>query len=195
MSASFRPRRVVPSAVNTPTAIHVYKSANISNADAEEVLSEFISVSELIATTVPGATGDDDISNNKTGFSNSTGNSAVLGQLRRVQRDLRGLPPLVQEPESKKHKFDEDTQVEPVNKKIKFDDSDEEDDEKEEQEDVEEQQVENDDEEDEPETVEQEAEKEVDEDEQSHSKKKEKKEKKEKKSKKEKKHKKEKHLD
>lgn len=130
MSTSFRPRRVIPSAVNTPTCINVIKTTNISNEQAEVILSEFISVSEAIATTIPGATGvQDDILSSRTGFSNSTGNGAVLGQLRRVQRDLRGLPPLAIEAETgnKKTKFDNDNDgiEQPKNKKIKFDSEDE----------------------------------------------------------------------
>lgn len=142
MSTNFRPRRAIPSAVNTPTCINVSTTKNITKEDAESILSEFISASEAIATTIPGSTTD--LTFDKTGFSNSTANGAILGQLRRVQRDLRGLPPLIEEPKrdepepkNKKIKFDsegEDNEDEPKRKKIKFDEEGEEEEKEEEQE-------------------------------------------------------------
>lgn len=123
-----RPRRANPSAINTPTEIHVKSSSTITKEDAESVLSEFISTSEAIANTFPtegSVSGNSEF--NSTGLSNSSDNKVILGQLKRVQRDLRGLPPLaaelvVPQAEQKKFGFDE----EPKNKKIKFDDSDDE---------------------------------------------------------------------
>lgn len=129
---SYRPKRVAQSAVNTPTAVHVNSSSIIPKSEAESILSEFIATSESIATTIPGAS-NDEVTFSTTGLSNSTGINAILSQLRRVQRDLRGLPPLLADfgeakkleeaPTNKKIKFDDDDEVneEPVNKKIKFD--------------------------------------------------------------------------
>ena len=129
--SAFRPRRAVPSAVNTPTEIHVKSTTGIKNSDAEIILSEFITSSEAIANAFPTSNVLEESEN--TGLSNATGNNAVLSQLKRVQRDLRGLPPIAAEPvqpsQNKKIKFDDidaDTVDEPLNKKIKFDDEDEE---------------------------------------------------------------------
>ena len=129
--SAFRPRRAVPSAVNTPTEIHVKSTTGIKNSDAEVILSEFITSSEAIANAFPTSNVLEESEN--TGLSNATGNNAVLSQLKRVQRDLRGLPPIAAEPvqpsQNKKIKFDDidaDTVDEPLNKKIKFDDEDEE---------------------------------------------------------------------
>lgn len=129
--SAFRPRRAVPSAVNTPTEIHVKSTTGIKNSDAEIILSEFITSSEAIANAFPTSNVLEESEN--TGLSNATGNNAVLSQLKRVQRDLRGLPPIAAEPvqpsQNKKIKFDDigaDPVEEPLNKKIKFDDDDEE---------------------------------------------------------------------
>lgn len=185
--SAFRPRRAVPSAVNTPTEIHVKSTTGIKNSDAEIILSEFITSSEAVANAFPTSNVLEESEN--TGLSNATGNNAVLSQLKRVQRDLRGLPPIAAEPlqpsQNKKIKFDDidaDPVEEPLNKKIKFDEEEEEeeeasDEEEKEEEIIEEEQVQ----------VEQE-EQDASEDEDVS----EKKEKKHKKEKKEKKHKKEK---
>lgn len=148
--SAFRPRRAVPSAVNTPTEIHVKSTTGIKNSDAEIILSEFITSSEAIANAFPTSNVLEESEN--TGLSNATGNNAVLSQLKRVQRDLRGLPPIAAEPvqtsQNKKIKFDDidaDPVEEPLNKKIKFDDDDEEeeasDEEEKEEEIIEEEQV------------------------------------------------------
>ncbi|ODV81570.1 RNA polymerase I, subunit RPA14 [Suhomyces tanzawaensis NRRL Y-17324] len=130
MSQATRVRRAIPSAVNTPTEIHVTQITSIKNDDAETILTEFISASEAIANALPGTTVPQDESVS-TGLSNVSGSGAVLSQLKRVQRDLRGLPPMAAEPalESNKRTKFEDSASEPQNKKIKFDDEDDEDDE------------------------------------------------------------------
>lgn len=137
--SAYRPRRNIPSAVNTPTAVRVEASLAIDKSEAETILSDFISVSEAIAGSLPSSLDSSKITFSNTGLSSSTGSSAILSQLKRVQRDLRGLPPLLSEvvastqgtiaPEetvNKKIKFDDDNadaSVEPKSKKIKFDDS------------------------------------------------------------------------
>lgn len=138
MSASYRPKRSITSAVNTPTAVRVELSQVINKEEAETILSDFISVSEAIAGSLPSPLESNQVTFSNTGLSRSTGNSAILSQLKRVQRDLRGLPPLLSEAatstpgtitttenQNKKIKFDDedaDASVEPKNKKIKFDD-------------------------------------------------------------------------
>lgn len=112
--STFRPKRGAPSAVNTPTVVHVSQTAAISKDEAERLLSDFITASENTAAGAPDAVFA------KTGLSDDLGSGAILGQLKRVQRDLRGLPPLLAE-----------LLMEPVaevteNKKIKFDDDGEE---------------------------------------------------------------------
>lgn len=126
-----RPRRVLPNALNTPTCVHIKKVEPVQNVSAEEFLSNFIQVSENIVA------GDE--LEQRTGLLNLSSNNAVLLQLRRIQRNLRGLPPLAdalpfgvapkrtieseETTQNKKIKFD-DEKSDPVNKKIKFDDSD-----------------------------------------------------------------------
>lgn len=137
--SAYRPRRNIPSAVNTPTAVRVEASLAIDKSEAETILSDFISVSEAIAGSLPSSLDSSKITFSNTGLSSSTGSSAILSQLKRVQRDLRGLPPLLSEVVAstpgtiapaetinKKIKFDDedaDASVEPKSKKIKFDDS------------------------------------------------------------------------
>lgn len=137
--SAYRPRRNIPSAVNTPTAVRVEASKAIDKSEAETILSDFISVSEAIAGSLPSSLDSSKITFSNTGLSSSTGSSAILSQLKRVQRDLRGLPPLLSEvvastpgtiapaeTVNKKTKFDDedaDVSDEPKNKKIKFDDS------------------------------------------------------------------------
>lgn len=137
--SAYRPRRNIPSAVNTPTAVRVEASLAIDKSEAETILSDFISVSEAIAGSLPSSLDSSKITFSNTGLSSSTGSSAILSQLKRVQRDLRGLPPLLSEvvtstpgtiapaeTVNKKIKFDDDdadASVEPKSKKIKFDDS------------------------------------------------------------------------
>ncbi|KAK6458749.1 RNA polymerase I subunit RPA14-domain-containing protein [Scheffersomyces xylosifermentans] len=128
MSSTFRPRRAFPSAVNTPTLTRVNASSYVKNSEAEQILTEFISASEANNEALPGSILNNE--NNTTGFSNNAESGAVLSQLKRVQRDLRGLPPLIAEPpvvstnstENKKIKFDDnyDTFEQPKHKKIKF---------------------------------------------------------------------------
>lgn len=132
--SSYRPRRAIPSAVNTPTSIQIVKSNGVKKEDAEKILTEFIDMSENIATTIPGQPSvANDYSSADTGLSNNTGNSAIISQLKRLQRDLRGLPPSLNEfnpsreetePQNKKTKFeDEDQEQEKPNKKVKFSES------------------------------------------------------------------------
>ncbi|KAG2734703.1 hypothetical protein G9P44_002709 [Scheffersomyces stipitis] len=131
MSSTFRPRRVVPNAVNTPILTKIQTSSSINNSEAEQILSEFIYASEAVAASFTSSSLVDNEAGSATGFSDSAGSNALLSQLKRVQRDLRGLPPLVAEPtavvtssrDNKKIKFDDDdVEVEePKNKKIKFD--------------------------------------------------------------------------
>lgn len=126
MSGFTRPRKAAPSAVNVPTAVHISSSSILTKSEAESILSEFISTSESITATIPGSS-DDDVSFSTTGLSNSSGSNAIIAQLKRVQRDLRGLPPLLAElgiaTIDSSNTYDQNKGEQPVNKKIKFDDS------------------------------------------------------------------------
>lgn len=120
--SAYRPRRTFQSAVNAPVVAHVTGVKSIEKSRAEAILSKFISTSEAISTTIPG--GDESVAFSNTGMSNNAGSNPVMGQLKRVQRNLRGLPPLLAElteTTGKMTKF-EDESEQPKNKKIKFDD-------------------------------------------------------------------------
>lgn len=76
-------KRIAPSAVNTPVTVHVRASKALSKEDTERFLSKFIENEETRA--------NQNLLNN-SGNVNVTG--ASVSQLKRIQRDLRGLPPL-----------------------------------------------------------------------------------------------------
>lgn len=117
-----RQKRTAQNAANTPVVAHVKGFKAISKARAEAILGKFISTSEAIAAAIPGTS--DEIAFTNTGLSNAAGGNPVLGQLKRVQRDLRGLPPLLAELDSVKHTIEESSE-QPQNKKIKFDEDSE----------------------------------------------------------------------
>ncbi|ODQ67622.1 hypothetical protein NADFUDRAFT_45681 [Nadsonia fulvescens var. elongata DSM 6958] len=64
-----------------PTSIRIHASNSITNEQAEEILTSFIDSPASTLSTNANA-GD------------MVRNEAILNQLKRVQRDLRGLPPL-----------------------------------------------------------------------------------------------------
>lgn len=76
-------KRIAPSAVNTPVTVHVKASKALSKEDTERFLSKFIENEETRS--------NQNLLNN-SGNVNVTG--ASVSQLKRIQRDLRGLPPL-----------------------------------------------------------------------------------------------------
>lgn len=116
--SSHRVRRAVPSALNSPTAVRVNKIQNITGSEAERLITEFINASEANASGVE--------SDNRTGLSKNSDSSAILSQLKRIQRNLRGLPPIISETTSQST----GTTSEPANKKIKFDEEEEEEEQK-----------------------------------------------------------------
>lgn len=114
--STYRSRRVIPSAINTPTSIRVLKIKNLASSDAERVLTEFIEASELnISGKAAGEA-------NTTGLAGNSESPAVLSQLKRIQRSLRGLPPVISEQTSENKRAAEEEADRP-NKKIKFDDN------------------------------------------------------------------------
>ncbi|KAG5418649.1 hypothetical protein I9W82_004177 [Candida metapsilosis] len=89
MSLNQRNRRALPSTLNTPTAVNVTAVSDISQEEAEQLLTQFIDASEHNRN--PLNLKDQD---QKTGFSSNSETIAVVSQLKRIQRNLRGLPPL-----------------------------------------------------------------------------------------------------
>ncbi|KAG7663522.1 uncharacterized protein J8A68_002981 [[Candida] subhashii] len=113
--SSYRSRRVIPSSLNTPTTIRVNKSQNITGSDAERLITDFINASDANANGIE--------SKDYAGLSRSSDVSAILSQLKRIQRNLRGLPPITAEatiPSTSQNTS------EPPNKKIKFSEDEEE---------------------------------------------------------------------
>ncbi|CAD1811907.1 hypothetical protein FOB58_004001 [Candida parapsilosis] len=89
MSLNQRSRRAVPSTLNTPTAVNVNAVSSVTQEQAEQFLTQFIDASEHNRN--PLNLNDQD---QKTGFSSNSETVAVASQLKRIQRNLRGLPPL-----------------------------------------------------------------------------------------------------
>lgn len=121
MSATFRPKRTLPSAVNSPIVSHVLKSSCVAKSEAERILSAFIDASDIDEI---GKTTSQVDSGFKNGLSGNSSNGPVVMQLKRIQRELRGLPPLLVElnQSGQKSSFESGTEN---NRKIKFDDDDE----------------------------------------------------------------------
>ncbi|KAH3660525.1 hypothetical protein OGAPHI_007111 [Ogataea philodendri] len=111
---SFR-RRVVPSAVNSPVVSKVYNTEYLGHEETQGFLDEFIGQCDELETAALDKKyhGPD---------------STTVSQLKRLQRELRGLPPLLIEGQTKekpdaakKTVFDQpDQSITP--KKIVFDD-------------------------------------------------------------------------
>lgn len=75
--------------LNTPITIHkIDNSSHISNEDFLGFLNNFIEDKDTLESTTPEA-------NNNINIDTSL--IASLAQLKRIQRDLKGLPPLSQE--------------------------------------------------------------------------------------------------
>ncbi|OUM52882.1 hypothetical protein BVG19_g2113 [[Candida] boidinii] len=135
MSSSFQTRRTQKSAINTPVASHVVAEKSLSKKSAQIILDTFIENCETISNSSLNLSA---LQTNNVIVSKSapyTGpNSTTVSQLKRLQRELRGLPPLLAEGYSaagtrpstegsttvnKKTVFDEQPKQ---NKKITFDD-------------------------------------------------------------------------
>lgn len=116
--STFRPRFSQPTAVTKPVVSHVKGIKAIHKSRAEALLSKFISTSEIVSTGAVDST--DAVAFTSIGMSSSAGKNPVLGQLRRIQRDLRGLPPLLAELDMDASKGSSETES-VRNKRIKFD--------------------------------------------------------------------------
>ncbi|CAX41415.1 DNA-directed RNA polymerase I subunit, putative [Candida dubliniensis CD36] len=115
--STYRSRRAIPSAINTPITVRVHKVNSTTGSEAERILTSFIDASEI------NISGKGTAETNATGISGGNESPAIVSQLKRIQRSLRGLPPLMSEEQfSKSNASLED--AERPNKKIKFDESD-----------------------------------------------------------------------
>lgn len=106
MSLANRPRRVQQSSVNSPTAIQVSGTSTLSNDQVQKLIDDFIEENDKPASL------------QSVSEASSSHNPANLSQLKRLQRELRGLPPMLMTEELKA----DAPMTEQVNKKIKFDD-------------------------------------------------------------------------
>ncbi|KAG7724428.1 hypothetical protein KL948_005271 [Ogataea haglerorum] len=84
---SFR-KRVTASAVNSPVVASVHATASLSSEETQQLLDQFISECDRLEATALDKSyhGPD---------------STTLSQLKRLQRELRGLPPLLLEGQAK----------------------------------------------------------------------------------------------
>lgn len=85
-----------------PAAIHITQLQSISRAEAEQIISSYIDSTE--SSSLLDAAAEAAIAAENTGNSDNVvdsiasaiaRNENIIGQLKRVQRDLRGLPPVL----------------------------------------------------------------------------------------------------
>ena len=84
-------KRAIPSAINTPTTVRVHRVNDTTSSEAERILTSFIDASEI------NISGKGTAETNTTGISGGNESPAIVSQLKRIQRSLRGLPPLMSE--------------------------------------------------------------------------------------------------
>ncbi|KHC33860.1 Hap43p-induced protein [Candida albicans P76067] len=116
--STYRSKRAIPSAINTPTTVRVHRVNDTTSSEAERILTSFIDASEI------NISGKGTAETNTTGISGGNESPAIVSQLKRIQRSLRGLPPLMSEEQFTKSNASLEDSERP-NKKIKFDESDE----------------------------------------------------------------------
>lgn len=116
--STYRSKRAIPSAINTPTTVRVHRVNDTTSSEAERILTSFIDASEI------NISGKGTAETNTTGISRGNESPAIVSQLKRIQRSLRGLPPLMSEEQFTKSNASLEDSERP-NKKIKFDESDE----------------------------------------------------------------------
>lgn len=127
---SARSKKALSSAINSPTTVDVRSSQTLSNGDAEHFLNDFITASESIPNSITGIASSDSEKAYLSLAQPILGNAAIPSQLKRMQRSLRGLPPVISEvahtigldnTEINPLKKAPDTLLETPRKKIKFD--------------------------------------------------------------------------
>lgn len=114
--STYRSKRAIPSAINTPTTVRVHRVNDTTSSEAERILTSFIDASEI------NISGKGTAETNTTGISGGNESPAIVSQLKRIQRSLRGLPPLMSEEQFTKSNASLEDSERP-NKKIKFDES------------------------------------------------------------------------
>ena len=115
--STYRSKRAIPSAINTPTTVRVHRVNDTTSSEAERILTSFIDASEI------NISGKGTAETNTTGISGGNESPAIVSQLKRIQRSLRGLPLLMSEEQFTKPNASLEDSERP-NKKIKFDESD-----------------------------------------------------------------------
>ena len=115
--STYRSKRAIPSAINTPTTVRVHRVNDTTSSEAERILTSFIDASEI------NISGKGTAETNTTGISGGNESPAIVSRLKRIQRSLRGLPPLMSEEQFTKSNASLEDSERP-NKKIKFDESD-----------------------------------------------------------------------
>lgn len=115
--STYRSKRAIPSAINTPTTVRVHRVNDTTSSEAERILTSFIDASEI------NISGKGTAETNTTGISGGNESPAIVSQLKRIQRSLGGLPPLMSEEQFTKSNASLEDSERP-NKKIKFDESD-----------------------------------------------------------------------
>lgn len=115
--STYRSKRAIPSAINTPTTVRVHRVNDTTSSEAERILTSFIDASEI------NISGKGTAETNTTGISGGNESPAIVSQLKRIQRSLRGLPPLMSEEQFTKSNASLEDSERPK-KKIKFDESD-----------------------------------------------------------------------
>ncbi|KAG5361605.1 hypothetical protein CJU90_2994 [Yarrowia sp. C11] len=83
-----------------PTAIEVHSSIPVANSEAEEIITQYIDATSESTDQLLSMSSD-------SMPSVVSRNHAMIQQLRRVQRDLRGLPPLEVEQDKEEEKTEE----------------------------------------------------------------------------------------
>ena len=127
---SSRSRKALSSAINSPTTVYVRSSQTLSNDGAEHFLNDFITTSESIPNSITGIASSDSEKTHLSLAQPILGNAAIPSQLKRMQRSLRGLPPVISEVahtigSDNAEKKSPDVPQETPRKKIKFDDAEE----------------------------------------------------------------------
>lgn len=94
----FKQRQSYFSAVTKPTVQRVMRSKALTNSQAEQLLTSFFTDVDSASLRLAAAS--------SSTLATTTSNASAIAQLKRVQRDLRGLPPSLQPPVSRQRRQD-----------------------------------------------------------------------------------------
>lgn len=91
-------KTVLNSYINKPVFFKILSIESITSSEVEVMLSDFIQKSESVFLNDTNLKFDYNSTDNQAaGFSSCQKNKPVLSQLKRIQRDLRGLPSVIEE--------------------------------------------------------------------------------------------------